>query len=143
MTADELLEDPDGAPYPEEIQTIVRKILDEALDLGSEVIALVDLIEAASRLAQPDLGPTDEATRDERILDLFLAGFVAGEVHGLTRAGVHPAAAYADAEHTAYHLADDPIARAQLIESLLVKWLTGQTPPMTYVTAYGTHHPHD
>lgn len=108
----------------EELAEMVKRETTKAYDAGvSETEARLVLI--------------DDQTRDERLVDIYLAGFVSGAVHLGAQVGVAPAAAYADSSHTAWHIKEDPIARAQLAEAVLVKWLTGERPPPATITAYG------
>lgn len=135
---DGLLEDPDGAPYPEQIQTLIRKLADEALDHGTEILTLVDIIEAARRL-----GPDPAATR-RRLWLVYSSGITTGAA----TAAIHYGRTAIEAQHNGHAiarlLAEDPLIREPLLDELVTLLETGQgLRDWRHVTAYRLQHPTD
>jgi hypothetical protein len=136
--ADGLLEDPDGAPYPEQIQTLIRKLADEALDHGTEILTLVDIIEAARRL-----GPDPASTR-RRLWLVYSSGITTGAATAAVNTGQPAAVAQRLGHAIAGLLAEDPLIREPLLDELVTLLETGHgLQEWRHVTAYRLQHPTD
>jgi hypothetical protein len=130
MTDHDLLEDPNGAPYPETVQRLARAI--DLAELGPYVLesgreALVQALEAAiaaDREHRPPAPELDQQQHD-RLVNIYAAGMGAGAATALMNLHVQPEQAqHIGLHHIAFRMLEDPATRLEL-ETITTRMWTG------------------
>jgi hypothetical protein len=129
MTDHDLLEDPNGAPYPESVQRLARAI--DLAELGPYVLesgreALVHALEAAIAQDREHRPPARELDQEklDRLVNIYAAGMGAGGCTALLQFDVGHSRAQAFGLMIAQRMLEDPAVRL-LLEQMTERMFTG------------------